>query len=239
LTSSTSNSESPHAGALVVFDLDGTLIDSHLDLAESANALLAEYGAAPLGIDDIAGMVGDGARMLVTRVLAGQGVTSDVTRALERFLALYDERLLRHTRPYPGLDAIVSGLSGRVPLGILTNKPERSTRRLLDAFDLTERFEWIIGGDGAWPRKPDPAGLHHLIAAARATADRTLLIGDSMVDVETARRAGARMCVALYGFGRMRGDLSLAGDELLAETPSGVSRCIDEFLRGRSIQMPI
>ncbi len=211
---------------LIVFDLDGTLIDSRLDLAESTNEMLATFGAAPLPINDVAGMVGEGARILVERALTAARRDPKTPDALARFMEIYDRRLLVNTRLYPGVLEMVRGLAARARLAVLTNKPEAPARRLLDAFDLTPHFAWTIGGDSPFPRKPDPSALRHLMTESGASADRTLLVGDSMIDVQTARNAGVRMCVALYGFGQLRGELVLAGDELLAGEPANIATLV-------------
>ena len=154
---------------LVVFDLDGTLIDSRLDLAESTNEMLESYGARALPVDTVAAMVGEGARLLVERALAASGLSPLEPDALDRFRAIYDRRLLIRTRPYDGIAAVVERASTRASLALLTNKPEPPTHRLLDAFGLARYFPRVIGGEAAFPRKPDPAappfsddgGRHH------------------------------------------------------------------------------
>ena len=192
-------SDSPR---LIVFDLDGTLIDSRRDLADAANALLESEGAAPLSEERIGRMVGDGAATLVARAFDASGVARPAD-ALERFLALYDERLLNHTRPYPGIPEVLEALGLRSPLAVLTNKPLASTRRILAGLGLARHFpdNAVVGGDGPFPRKPDPAGLLHLMARARVDAAATLLVGDSIVDWRTARAAATPICLARYGFG--------------------------------------
>ena len=154
---------------LIVFDLDGTLIDSKRDLAESANEMLATYGAAPLAEAEVAGMVGDGAMQLVQRALETAGVTTDVSVALDRFLAIYAGRLFEHTRPYPGLSEAVAAAAERASLAVLTNKPEGPSRTLLDGFGLSRFFpvgDWRrlrvspeAGPLRAFP--PDSAGWRH------------------------------------------------------------------------------
>jgi phosphoglycolate phosphatase len=215
--------------SLVIFDLDGTLIDSRLDLAESTNEMLETYGAPALAVDAVARMVGEGAKKLVERALVASGLNPDEPAALDRFRAIYDRRLLGHTKPYEGIFDVVRSAAARAPLAVLTNKPEAPTRRLLDAFDLARYFKWVIGGDSAVPRKPDPAGLLHLVHAANATTDATLLVGDSMIDVETGRRARVRTLVALYGFGHLRDELELTDAEWTAATPADVGVAIARF----------
>jgi phosphoglycolate phosphatase len=187
---------------LIVFDLDGTLVDSKRDLAESANALLDEQGCRPLPHEDIARMVGDGAATLVARVF--DAVDRDAPAgALARFLEIYNSRLLRFTRPYPGIAEALEALGARAQLAVLTNKPKHATRDILDALDLARHFPpaQVLGGDGPFPRKPDPAGLLHLVGATGATPGNTTMVGDSVVDWQTARAAGTRVCLVRYGFG--------------------------------------
>ena len=146
---------------LIVFDLDGTLIDSRRDLADATNAVIVEYGGTPLAVDDVTSMVGEGAAVLVRRALKAAGLgREDARRALDRFLEHYDARLTAHTRPYAGIPGALDTLrdQGRI-LAVLTNKPERPTRRILDALDLAARFSDVVGGDTSAGRKPDPAGL--------------------------------------------------------------------------------
>ncbi|HEX5071346.1 MAG TPA: HAD-IA family hydrolase [Vicinamibacterales bacterium] len=211
---------------LIVFDLDGTLIDSRLDLAESTNEMLASYGAPALPIDRAAMMVGEGARKLVERALAASGLDPAEPDALARFRRIYDRRLLLNTRPYPGVPEMLAQVRTLGPLAVLTNKPGEPTRALLDAFDLSSSFRRVIGGDSPYPRKPDPAGLQALMAQFDSAAETTWLVGDSMIDVETARRAGTRACVVLYGFGQLRGELVLDGRESQAKTAADVTRIL-------------
>src|SRR5262245_38240362 len=167
---------------LFVFDLDGTLIDSRRDLADATNALLVECGAVPLEEDRIGRMVGDGAATLVARAFEASGVERPPD-ALSRFLAIYEDHLLDHTRPYPDVPEVLAVLAARASLALLTNKPLASTRRILDGLGLTRHFvdDAIVAGDGAFPRKPDPAGLRHLIARTSVGAASTLFIGDSVI----------------------------------------------------------
>lgn len=191
---------------LIVFDLDGTLVDSRRDLADSANELLVELGGAPLTEEAIGRMVGEGARLLVERALRAARLDRAATpealpRSVARFLEIYDTRLLLHTRPYPGIERALAAARPHARLAVLTNKPARATEAVLDGLGLRPIFDDVIGGDGEWPRKPDPSAMQHLMARAGAGPSATLLVGDSVIDHETAARAGVRCCLAAYGFG--------------------------------------
>jgi phosphoglycolate phosphatase len=187
---------------LIVFDLDGTLIDSRRDIADAANAVLQLYGADSLPEDEIGRMVGDGAATLVNRAFAAAGRDAPPD-ALERFLTIYDDHLLAHTRPYPGAADVLGTLSTQAQVALLTNKPNGATRRILSGLQLAHFFSdaAVVGGDGPYPRKPHPAGLQHLMTSAAAAPAQTLLVGDSIIDLRTARHASADICIARYGFG--------------------------------------
>jgi len=187
---------------LIVFDLDGTLIDSRRDIADAANALLQSCGADPLPEARIGGMVGDGAATLVARAFSASGIERPAD-ALERYLAFYATRLLTHTRPYPGIPEVLQSLSAAATLAVLTNKPLAATREILEGLDLARYFSpsAVVGGDGPLGRKPDPSALRQLATAAGAPLEATLLVGDSIIDWRTARAAPAAICMARYGFG--------------------------------------
>jgi phosphoglycolate phosphatase len=187
---------------LIVFDLDGTLVDSRQDIAESANAALVACGAQPLSEEALGRMVGDGAPRLIARAFAAAGV-SRPPDALDRFLTIYNGRLLSHTRPYSGIPELLDQLARRAALAVLTNKPLDATRRILAGLDLARHFpdDRVVGGDGPFPRKPDPAGLAHLMASAGVSPEATVLVGDSVVDWRTAGAATTRVVLARYGFG--------------------------------------
>ena len=187
---------------LAVFDLDGTLVDSRRDLAEAANDLLTACGGTPLAEEAVGRLVGDGAAVLVARVFAAARCDAPPD-ALVRFLDLYNGRLLRFTRPYPGIVEALEAIGSRATLAVLTNKPASATRHILEGLDLARFFpsQYVRGGDGPLPRKPDPAGLRALMAETGIPARETTLVGDSLVDWRTALAAGTRACLARYGFG--------------------------------------
>ena len=210
---------------LAVFDLDGTLIDSRRDLVESANEMLAGYGAPALADDHVVSMIGCGAATLVRRVIAAAGLDAAHEDALERFLIAYDARLTNHTRPYEGIIRALDELRSRdVSMALLTNKPLEQTLKILEVFGLSKYFRWVVGGDGPWPRKPAPDAMRFLMNQASAGPSETILIGDSMVDLQTSRNAGVRVCLARYGFGYA--DLAideLWGTESLVDSPTEIA----------------
>jgi phosphoglycolate phosphatase len=187
---------------LIVFDLDGTLVDSRKDIADAAKRLLEACGAAPLPEQTVGRMVGNGAPSLITQAFAAAGCDPP-SDALDRYLEIYGRRLLAHTRPYPGIPHALEALAARATLGVLTNKPLAATRQILAGLDLARYFspDRVMGGDGPLPRKPDSGGLLRLAADAGIEVDRTVLVGDSVIDWQTARNAGAHVCMARYGFG--------------------------------------
>jgi phosphoglycolate phosphatase len=185
---------------LIAFDLDGTLVDSQRDLANSANQLIEELGGTPLSEDAIASMVGEGAAVLVRRALAAAHL-GDTDVALPRFLEIYDGRLLEHTRVYDGLLDVVRAARTRARVVVLTNKPLAPSLRILDALGLREYMDEVVGGDNAFGRKPDPRALQALMKDAGAAPESTLMVGDSAVDHATAVQAGVRACLVSFGFG--------------------------------------
>ena len=215
--------------SFLVFDLDGTLIDSRRDLADATNAVIEEYGGARLSMEQVTAMVGDGAAMLVRRALAAAGLDPDTNGALDRFLALYDTRLTAHTRPYPGIPEALERLrhAGH-QLGVLTNKPQRATATILQTLRLAPFFSHVTGGDTNAGRKPDPRGLLEMVAQARVPAADTVLIGDSPIDLETARRAGVGICLARYGFGYRFAQDAFRGDERFIDSPGQLPRIVAE-----------
>jgi phosphoglycolate phosphatase len=213
---------------LVVFDLDGTLVDSSVDLANAVNALLLELGARPLAEPAIIAMVGEGASMLVRRALSAAALDPETPGALERFLAHYDPHLLDYTVPYPGMVESLAWIRAHLPMAVLTNKPARATEVMLAGLGLRDYFQDVIGGDTALGRKPDPAGLLRLAAGAETVPARVLMVGDSPVDLATARNAGTQICLARYGFGYRFAPGDFRGDELFIDSPADLV----DLLRG-------
>lgn len=214
---------------LIAFDLDGTLIDSRRDLAESANQLIGELGGVPLSEDAVGRMVGEGAAVLVRRALDAAGL-QPVPEALPRFLAIYDTRLLNHTRPYDGVADAVRLARRYARVAVLTNKPARPSERILTALGLRELFDDVVGGDGPFPRKPDPAALAALMDRAGASPAHTLLVGDSAIDRETALRASVRCCLVSWGVSNGAfPPAQLRGDEWIVTDPEELKAALASF----------
>jgi phosphoglycolate phosphatase len=194
--------------AAVVWDLDGTLIDSAADIARSLNRLFAELGLAPLGLDRVRGLIGEGVATLIERALAVAGKPRGELPAgrdlVARFLSLYSEDAGRSTRLYPGAREALQKLGGSgVRHAICTNKPEQITRKILSDLDVGRHFETVIGGDTLARRKPDPLPLKAALAGLDVPSSEALMIGDSAIDVATARAAGVMIGVVSFGYARL------------------------------------
>ena len=185
---------------VLIFDLDGTLIDSKLDLIHSVNAMLRELGRGELAEETISSYIGNGAPRLVTRALGEDCMEEERARALEFFLKYYELHKLDTTRAYPGVAETLEKLAG-MPMAVLTNKPVRMSVRILDAMKLSKYFRVVYGGNSFETKKPDPLGARTILKELGAEAPEALIVGDSAVDVQTARNAGTLAAAVNYGFG--------------------------------------
>lgn len=196
----------PRSIKLVIFDLDGTLIDSRLDLVHSVNAALRHIHRPELPDDVIASYVGDGAPVLIQRALGGESVDEAlVLKGLEFFLTYYREHKLDHTTVYDGIREALSSIqaSGNgVPrtLAVLSNKPVNPSRAIVDSLGLGQYFVQIYGGNSFKTKKPDPEGALQLVAECGVTPQQTAIVGDSHVDIRTGRNAGLWTIAVTYGF---------------------------------------
>jgi len=184
----------------LIFDLDGTLIDSKQDLIHSVNAMLAGTGREPLHEDTVSSYIGHGAPRLVARALGNGATEEECERALKFFLAHYDEHKLDSTRAYPGVAEALEELR-ELPMAVLTNKPVRVSRKILEGLGLAKYFRAIYGGNSFETKKPDPLGAKKILEELGAAPVQALMVGDSEVDVQTARNAGTLAAAVNYGFG--------------------------------------
>jgi phosphoglycolate phosphatase len=191
-----------HPVRALIFDLDGTLIDSKRDLIHSVNAMLGEMGRARLDEETISGYIGHGAPLLVSRALGSSAKEEELRRALQFFLAYYEEHKMDTTCAYPGIpDALAELSRKKVPMAVLTNKPVKISVRILDSLCLASYFRVIYGGNCFKTKKPDPFGANKILTEFGAQPRETMLVGDSEVDVQTARNAGTIAVAVNYGFG--------------------------------------
>ena len=186
---------------LLIFDLDGTLVDTKLDLAQAVNATRRHMGMAPLENERVYSYVGHGAPSLIRQALGDQASESEVEEALEFFLEFYREHYLDYTTLYPGVKESLDRLrAAGKRMAVLTNKPVRISQLIVDGLGVHDHFFQVYGGNSFDLKKPDPVGVHTLMLETGIPADRTLMIGDSSVDIQTARNAGIASCGVTYGF---------------------------------------
>jgi phosphoglycolate phosphatase len=186
----------------LVFDLDGTLIDSRRDITTAVNRMREELGLPPLQLEQVVTMVGEGARKLVERALGPDFSREEIDRALARYLVHYWDVCLETTQAYPGVPEMLAALGRSYPLALLSNKGEALSKKVLEGLDLAGHFREILGGDSLPTRKPDPAGLRLLAQKLGVPVRRLLLVGDTWVDAETAKNAGCPFALVEWGFPR-------------------------------------
>lgn len=184
----------------LIFDLDGTLIDSKLDLALAVNATLRYTGREPLEHERIYGYVGDGAPMLVRRALGLGATDQEAEEGLNYFLSYYRAHMLDNTVTYPGVREGLEMLKGH-PMAVLTNKPVRFSQAILEGLGIARCFRYVYGGNSFRTKKPDPEGVNVLLRDLAVGPLEAMMIGDSAVDVRTARNAGTWVCGVSYGLG--------------------------------------
>ena len=226
----------PHRIRLLVFDLDGTLIDSRLDLIHSVNAMLQHIGRPALDGHVIASYVGDGAPALVRRAIGDTNDEALFRAAMQYFLGYYRIHKLDHTTVYAGMAETLAGLADpsrgnpsngvRRQMAVLSNKPVNPSRDIVQALGLGEFFVRIYGGNSFLTKKPDPLGVQTILHETGVAADEALIIGDSSIDVLTGRNAGMWTCGVTYGFAPH--SLEEVPPDVLIETP----RELGELLHG-------
>jgi phosphoglycolate phosphatase len=216
-------------GATIAFDLDGTLVDTAPDLVASLNIILAEEGLPPLPFDDVRKMVGRGAKALLERGFAAAGAPLDADQApklVERFIALYLGRIAHESAPFPGVvETLVALRAAGAKLAVCTNKLTHLSVALLDALDLTQYFDAVVGADSAPAAKPDPRHVLATIAAVGGDPARAVMVGDSINDALAAQAAkAAKVPALLVTFGYTEAPVETLGGDLLidafSDTPS-------------------
>ncbi|HVN19440.1 MAG TPA: HAD-IA family hydrolase [Dongiaceae bacterium] len=218
----------PHSIKLVIFDLDGTLIDSRLDLVHSVNAALRHINRPELPEDVIASYVGDGAPVLIQRALGGEAVDDGLIRkGLEYFLAYYREHKLDHTTVYPGIRealAAIQNAGNGTPrkMAVLTNKPVNASRGIIEGLGMSDYFSQIYGGNSFATKKPDPEGALRIVTESSVRPEQTAMVGDSHVDVRTARNAGLWSVAVTYGLAPHT--LEVEQPDVTVDTPEELSK---------------
>lgn len=216
--------------AAILFDLDGTLVDSLPDLLGATNRLLADLARPPVSGPELRQWVGDGAALLVERALAATGGLPAPGKAamVERFLEFYQGHTADESRPYPGVRATLEALGRRGhPLGVCTNKPTRLSLEMLKSLDLFGFFRAVVGGDGAPARKPDPRHLWATLEAMGCAGRPAMMVGDSLNDVAAARAAA--MPVVVVSFGYCRGDPHALGADLVIGDFSRLAEAVQDL----------
>ena len=216
----------PRVGVLapraILFDLDGTLIDSRRDIAMAVNRVRGELGQQPLSLDAVRSMVGEGARTLLERALPPLA-PADFEAAFASFLRHYDAVCLDTTTLYPGLAELLRDAHARLPLAVLTNKPEAMSRKILDHLGVAPLFAEIVGGDTLPVRKPDPGTVRATAARLGLANDDVVLVGDSLIDAATADASGCALCLVTWGF-RPREELAATHAEALCDSVGALRR---------------
>jgi phosphoglycolate phosphatase len=205
----------------VIYDLDGTLVDSRADLSDSVNAMLATLGLPARDEREIWSFIGEGADRLVRRSL-GTANEHLFPEAMKQWRVEYSRRLLARTRPYPGITELLEGAPAA--RAVLTNKPGGFARDILRGLGLLGKFRSVVGGDDA-PKKPDPSGLLRLCAELGADPAQTLYVGDSLIDLATAAAAKVPVCAAGWGLGDPE-ELRKAGPSYFCSSPAEVARLL-------------
>ncbi len=208
---------------LLIYDLDGTLIDSREDIAQAVNWTLRVLELPLLPVEQVSTFVGNGVKNLMSRVLkeAG-GETAPLERSIKLFRRHYGEHLLDQTRLYPTVRKVLEFFKDRKQ-AVITNKPQEFSLEILRGLGIDSYFFRVIGGDHGFPKKPAPEPVFELLKAAEAGPEEALLIGDSATDIETGRNAGAKTAAVTYGFGK-RNELEAAQPDFLVDSREEVSK---------------
>lgn len=208
----------------LIFDLDGTLVDSLADLRVSVNLVLAEAGRPERSLEEVRGMVGDGLPRLLARAFGGDLEEAAAASALEAFHRHYQPRVLEHSRPYPGIERVLDAAREH-PLAVVSNKPETFVRPIVEGLGWGPLFGAVVGGETYPARKPDPQPLLGALSDLGCRPERALMIGDGLPDLRGGRAAGMRTCAVGWGF-RSREDLLAEGPDHFCAEPEELERLL-------------
>ncbi len=198
--------------SLIIYDFDGTLVDTLFDIADAVNLSLNDLGLKSLSRATIRKYVGKGVERLMDQSINGE---ADLPRAVELFRKHYAQNLINHSRFYPFAQEILEHFREKKQ-AICSNKPEDFVRRILLSLESLDPFDAILGGDSLKSRKPDPEGLLYLLERFQCSPEQAVLVGDSQVDIETGKRAGVYTCAVSYGFGDSE-EIAAAGPDCLID----------------------
>ncbi len=187
----------------VIYDLDGTLIDSRGDLTAAINAMRSSYGLPPISLNKVTSFIGNGARKLVARAIAGHNI--DLDEALTRNKQFYATHKTIHTILYPGVKQCLKTIQqAGIPQAVVTNKHHEAVEEILEHFDILQYFHYVIGGGSGFPLKPAPDALRHIVDKSGCSAAASWMVGDHYTDLQAGREAGLKRCHAAYGFGNIK-----------------------------------
>jgi len=212
---------------LVIFDLDGTLLDSLKDIALAANKVLEEFGYEPYEIDEYRKFVGDGARALVKSALPDTLQESEIDKALELFKSNYSNKIHGNTKPYEGIYTMLDTLSSHCDFALLSNKPHKFTLEYMEIFFKEYKFKQIHGQKDEVPRKPDPSGAFNILKSLDKEYEKVFYVGDTATDMKTAVAAKLIPIGILWGY-QDEENLTLHGAQFIVETPKNLSEIILE-----------
>jgi phosphoglycolate phosphatase len=185
---------------LIIFDLDGTLVDSSVDVSNALNYAIRPYSSCQVSVEETIALVGEGATALVRKLIEERGLDIDPPTLLKRFFDHYRAHMTDHSAPYPGAEAMLRALSGQKK-AVVSNKLEALSIQLLKALDLLEYFDYVAGGDTHLQKKPSPEPILNVLSRFDTPAGDALFVGDSIYDITASRAAGVKSVAVLYGYG--------------------------------------
>ncbi|MEE8423741.1 MAG: HAD-IA family hydrolase [Thermodesulfobacteriota bacterium] len=198
----------------MIFDLDGTLIDSKVDIANALNLIMEEFGYGPFSLKEVVSFIGGGVRNLIRKAMGTQRRELE-DRAYDAFLEYYSNHLLDNTILYPSVKDLLKSLNGKKK-AVITNKPEDLSIRVLDGLNIRSHFSLVLGGDSLKLKKPFPEPLLKAMMEVNAESEKTIMIGDSPIDIEAGKRAGVATCGVTYGYSS-REELEEAGADIVID----------------------